>query len=243
MISQTARHSAILLAAVLSTGFLGMAVTAYGSSFVIDNFSCADSVSLTGSAVAGPGETSPEGAGFNSSYVSCPGSLGGQREDFLLIPSGPGTSVSTIDSTGSGAITGTFGPGITEYEGMTWTGPVDLAGDFILVQIQSDSGGTLNVIIANDISDYLTFSATFAGSPSYQDVLIPLTNPTVVGTGPNLDDAPNLNVNLSLDGAGGTWTIDAVDAIATPEPSTLLLTGICFLGVLTRSLWRRSPNQ
>jgi len=30
--------------------------------------------------------------------------------------------------------------------------------------------------------------------------------------------------------------------VATPEPSTLLLTGMCFLGVVTRSIWRRSSR-
>ena len=233
-------------------GFLGMAVMAYGSSFVIDNFSCADSVSLTGSAVAGPGETSPEGPGFNSSFVSCPGSVGGVREDFLVIPTGPADSVSTIESTGNGTITGTFGSGISEYEGIAWGGAalgdlnLDLVGDSILVQIQSVSGGTLNVILTSttipDTFDDLEFSTTFAGSPSYQDVLIPLTGtPTVLGTGANLDNVTAINVNLSLDTAGGTWAIDGVEAV--PEPSTLLLTAtICFLGILTRSLWRRSPR-
>jgi hypothetical protein len=28
-----------------------------------------------------------------------------------------------------------------------------------------------------------------------------------------------------------------------PEPSTLVLTGICFLGILTRSIWREPSKQ
>ncbi len=168
--------------AFVFAGFLGTALMAHASSFVIDNFSCADSVSLTGSAVAGPGEATN---GFNASFVSCPGSLGGVREDFFVIPTGPADSVSTIESTGNGTITGTFGSGISEYEGIAWGGAalgdlnLDMLGDSILVQIQSDSGGTLNVILTSttvpDTFDDLEFSTTFAGSPSYQDVLIPLT--------------------------------------------------------------------
>ncbi len=36
-------------------------------------------------------------------------------------------------------------------------------------------------------------------------------------------------------------TLQATSAV--PEPSTLLLTGICFLGILTRSIWRRHSRQ
>jgi hypothetical protein len=126
---------------------------------------------------------------------------------------------------------------------------LDLVGDSILVQIQSDLGGTISAALfsgsvqGDPATNYLTFNATFAGSPSVQDILIPLTDPVVSGTGTDLAEVSAIDLYFGLDGAGGTWTIDAVDAVATPEPSTLLLTSICFLGVLTRSLWRRSPNR
>jgi|SRR5579863_1471622 len=231
--------------ALAVVSFLAASTSAHGSSFAIDNFSCADSISLTGSAVAGPGEATN---GFNASFVPCPGSLGGVREDFFVIPTGPADSVSTIESSGNGAITGTFGSGISENEGINWGGPVlgdlnlDLVGDSILVQIQSDSGGTINIAVTSttipDTFDDLTFSATFLGSPGYQDVLIPLTGtPTVLGTGADLNDVTDIDMYLSLNTAGGTWSIDGIEAV--PEPPTLLLTGICFLGVLTRSFWRR----
>lgn len=41
-----------------------------------------------------------------------------------------------------------------------------------------------------------------------------------------------------VSGLSGTDVIASVSSV--PEPSTLLLTGVCFLGILTRSLWRRS---
>jgi hypothetical protein len=100
-----------LIGALGFAGLLGMAVTVYGSSFVIDNFSCADSVSLAGA------------SGFNSSYISCPGSIGGEREDFILVGGGSDTSLTTMNSNPpTGAITGTFGSGIDAYEGMVWSG-------------------------------------------------------------------------------------------------------------------------
>src|SRR5271155_1173125 len=164
-----------LTGAFVFASFLGTAVMAYGSDIDIDNFSCPDSVNLTGT-------------GFENSYISCPGSLGGEREDFFVYLNGPSDSVSTINSNPpAGAITGTFGPGITGYAGMAWgdtptqTGTLpnlDFVGDSMLVQIQSDTGGTLLVFFGN-LTNYDEFTATFAGSPSYQDVLIPFTNPTV----------------------------------------------------------------
>ena len=41
-----------LIATLVFAGFLGTAVMAHGSSFVIDNFSCPDSVTLDGPAGA-----------------------------------------------------------------------------------------------------------------------------------------------------------------------------------------------
>lgn len=233
-----------LISAVL-TGFLGTVVAGYGSTVVIDNFTCPDSVSETGSTASGPG------TGFNSSTISCPGSIGGEREDFFLIPTGPDNSVSTMNSNPpTGAITGTFGSGITEYEGMVWGNTNDLnlnlVGDSILVQIKSDAGGTLNAALCTSVTSECNgdiYSAIFAGSSGYQDVLIPLTGtPTVLGSGGNVDSVNIIDLYLSLNTPGSTWTINGVDAVATPEPSTLLLTGICFLSVLIRSFWRRQSR-
>jgi len=155
-----------LTGAFVFASFLGTAVMAYGSDIDIDNFSCPDSVNLTGT-------------GFENSYISCPGSLGGEREDFFVYLNGPSDSVSTINSNPpAGAITGTFGPGITGYAGMAWgdtptqTGTLpnlDFVGDSMLVQIQSDTGGTLLVFFGN-LTNYDEFTATFAGSPSYSDL-------------------------------------------------------------------------
>jgi hypothetical protein len=153
-------------------------------------------------------------------------------------------------------ITGTFGPGITGYESMEWTGSstvgdfdlnADVVGDDILVQIKSASAGELYLYLGPPSTDPPTtnqdvFIVPFSGSTGYQDILIPLTTPTFVGgTGENLADVPSIGLQVGLDTAGATWSIDEVAAV--PEPSTLLLTGICFLGVLTRSLWRGSPSR
>jgi hypothetical protein len=147
-----------------------------GSSFVIDNFSCPDSVSQIGPVI------------LNSSTISCPGSVGGARLDYLIGLSGPSTSVSTLDSTGSGSVTGTFGTGITGFDGMEWTGSTtsgvfdlnaDVVGDDVLVQIKSASAGELILFFGPPSGIPPTgnqdlFFVPFSGSSGYQDVLIPL---------------------------------------------------------------------
>jgi PEP-CTERM motif len=100
------------------------------------------------------------------------------------------------------------------------------------------------LFFASAPGNLVEYSATFPGSPSYQDVFIPLTNPTLTGTGPwpSLTDEPEILLDIGLDTPGGTWSIDGVTAVTTPEPSTLLLLGICLLGLVARSRWRRSPR-
>jgi hypothetical protein len=188
----------------------------------IDNFSCPDSVSLTGA------------SGFNDNVITCPGSIGGGREDFIYVGGGSDTSVSTMNSNPpTGAITGTFGSGITGYEGMYWANvpDLDLVGDSILVQLQSDLGGSLTLYLGPPFDDLYT-TETFSGSPSYQNILIPLTDLKVLGTGGgvNQDDVKQIGFYIGLDSAGGTWTIDGMEAV--PEPSTLLLTGAALLLVV-----------
>ena|ERR1700733_3278950 len=120
---------------------------------------------------------------------------------------------------------------------------LDLVGNSILVQIQSDFGGTISAALFSGPAqsylpaNYLTFNATFSGSPSYQDVLIPLTDAVVSGTGTNLTDVSAVDLYLGLNTAGGTWSIDGVAAV--PEPSTLLLTGICLLVIVVRPYFHK----
>ncbi len=235
-----------LHAALVVVSFLAASMMAHGSTFVIDNFSCADSISQTG---------------FNNtkSEITCPGSLGGSRGDNIFNTNFTGSfttaenAVSTINSNPpSGEITGTIGTDLVGEDIMTWFGTttpgvfdlpsLDLSGDSILVQIESDMGGTLTFALASGSvasSNNLTYSTTFAASSSFIDVLIPLTNPTMGGSGADVSDVTAIGLMVGVPG-GGSYTIDGVEAV--PEPSTLLLTGICFLGILTRSIWRRSSR-
>lgn len=222
--------------------FLATALSAYGSTIVIDNFSCPDSVSQTG-------------AGDTENFVTCPGSLGGFRGDTIFLPSGSGDAESTIESNPpSGEITGTIGSGLSGGDVLTWFGSsspgdwdlpdLDLVGDSILIPIESSSGGTLTVSLGSgsaSVGNRSDYSATFPPSSSFVDVLIPLTNPSaVVGTGADVGEVTAIGLVIDVP-SGGNYTIDGVEAV--PEPSTLLLTGACCLGILTRSIWRKSSRR
>jgi hypothetical protein len=185
--------------------FLGTAVIAYGGTVVIDNFTCADSVSQTG-------------FGSTSSTVSCPGSLGGSRNDIIFITNFTGSittaesSVSTINSNPpAGVITGTIGNDLVGQDVITWFGSttpgvldlpnLDLSGDSILVQIESDSGGTLSVNLASgsvNSSNRLSYSAIFPASASFVDVVIPRTDPTVVGTGADVGNVTGIGLVVGV---------------------------------------------
>jgi hypothetical protein len=148
--------------------------------------------------------------------VSCPGSIGGFRQDSIFINNFTGdfttaeNSISTINSNPpTGAITGTIGNDLVGAEIMIWglqSGAydlpnLDLTGDSILVQIESDSGGTLSVNLASSsvpTGDTLDYSATFPASSGFVDVLIPLTNPTVVGTGANVNDVTGIGLSIEV---------------------------------------------
>jgi hypothetical protein len=221
--------------ALVVVSFLAAGISAHGSSFVIDNFSCSDSVTQTG-----PGDT--------SSTIACPGSLGGFRSDVIFLPSGSGDAVSTINSNPpAGAITGTIGSGLSGADVMTWFGTstpgvwdlpnLNLSGDSVMIEIESDSGGTLSVALGSGSAsgNLAEYSASFGASSSFVDVLIPLINPTVIGTGANVGEVTAIGLNIDVPG-GSTWTIDGIEAV--PEPSPLLLTGFFFLGVLAKSFWR-----
>jgi hypothetical protein len=62
--------------------------------------------------------------------------------------------------------------------------------------------------------------------------------PTLI-PGTFLQDGFGVIVDSNTYGEPNT-TLQATSTV--PEPSTLLLTGICFLGVMTKSSWRRSPR-
>jgi hypothetical protein len=229
-----------LISTAVSVGFLATAVAGYGSTLVIDNFSCSDSVTQTG-------------VGDTENLVTCPGSLGGERGDTIFLPSGSGDAVSTINSNPpDGEITGTIGSGLSGGNVFTWFGTttpgaydlpnLDLGGDSVLVQIKSDVGGTITVALGSGSTasgNLDEYSATFLASSSFVDILIPLTNPTIIGTGADVNDVTAIGLIVGVPG-GGSYTIDGIQAV--PEPSTLLLTGLCLLGVMTRSCWRKSPR-
>jgi len=218
---------------LLFATLLAAAVSAHGSTFVIDNFSCPDSVSTTGPV-------------FASNVISCASAIGGTREDAIFFTGGSGSSSSTLVS-GSGSITGTIGADLDGSDILVWglkggdfTLPdLNLSGDSILIQIESDTGGTLTINLASSsttTSNFLSYSASFPVSASFVDLLIPLTNPTIIGTGANVDAVTGIGLSVSVPG-GGSWTMDGIAAV--PEPSTLLLLAIgLLLLVMIRSLAR-----
>jgi hypothetical protein len=207
--------------------FLMAVFSARGSAIVIDNFSCADSVSTAGPVFAG-------------NQISCPGSIGGVRGDSIFFTGGSGNNPSTLSS-GSGSITGSIGSGLDGQDILVWTGStvggdwelpnLDLVGDSVLVQIESPSGGTLDVSLGSGTaasSNFLDYTASFPVSSSFTDVLIPLTNPVVTGTGADLSDVTVIGLHVEVAG-GGSWTMDALSIV--PEPiMTWPLAALLILG-------------
>jgi hypothetical protein len=192
---------------------------------VIDNFSCADSLSTTGPV-------------FTNNYIACLGSVGGVREDVLFFTGGTGSVASSLASNPpAGAISGTVGANLDGNAIMLWTGSttggvanlpnLDLAADYILIQSESDLGGTLSVTIGSgpSTSNYLTFSAAMPANgfdSGFTDVLIPLVDPTMTaGTGANLSDVTAIGLIVSVPG-GGSFELEGVSAEA-PEPGTMAL--------------------
>jgi hypothetical protein len=97
-------------------------------------------------------------------------------------------------------------------------------------------------------------SGTFENPQQIDFVGVPFDSP---GSGSLVLQIENILVNPSAEPPGFQFTESAgifssvsfylpnpqqVVAANAPEPSTLLLTGICFLGILTRSIWRGSPR-
>jgi PEP-CTERM motif-containing protein len=196
--------------------FFGMACTAYAS--VIDDFNCANSVSVTGT-------------GISTVPVTCADSLGGSRVDSVVIFGGTSVPVSTLTS-GGGTITGTIAGGQSGFGVMIWAGTtasgvwalpnLNLTDQSVLVRIQSTSGGSINVNLGSGSvasNNLLSHTATFAASGSFIDVLIPLTSGTVIGTGADITNVTAIGLQILNTGSGdGTWAIDSVEIV--PEPST-----------------------
>jgi hypothetical protein len=188
-----------LISASVFVGLPGTSVMGHASSFVIDDFSCSDSVSQTG-------------VGATESFVSCPGSLGGFRGDTIVLPGGSADAVSTMNSNPpTGEITGTIGSGLSGGDVMTWFGStkpgewdlpdLDLVGDSILIPIESGSGGTLTVSLGSgsaSVGNRSDYSATFLASSSLVDVLIPFRDPTVLRTGANLNDVTAIGLQVGV---------------------------------------------
>lgn len=205
--------------------FLVTSLSAYGSAITIDNFTCSDSVSTTGPV-------------FANSVISCPGAFGGVREDAIFFSGGSGTDPSTLNS-GSGSISGTIASGLDGEDILLWSGStvggawdlpnLDLVGDSVLVQIESHSGGILDVTLgsgataSSNLSDY---TATFPTSSSFTDILIPLVNPEITGTGADLSDVTVIGLHVEVAG-GGSWTMEGVSIV--PEPSMKWPVGIFVL--------------
>lgn len=212
-----------LIGTSVFAGFLSMAVMAYGGTLVIDNFTCSDSVTQTG-------------VGSTNSAIVCPGSLGGSRLDGIFLPGGSGSAQSTINSNPpADAITGTIGTGLSGGDVMVWSGSTTLgvwnlpdlnfSGDSVLVEIKSDSSGSVNVNLGSgstSSNNVLNYSAVFGPSTTYENLLIPLTNPTIIGAGASVDSVTAIGMMIQVPG-GGSWTIAGVEVV--PEPSMTWLLG------------------
>jgi hypothetical protein len=197
----------------LVTTLLAAAVSAHAD-IIIDNFTCPDSISTTGPSTV-------------SNVISCPSSIGGVREDVIFFTGGSGSNPSTLNS-GSGSITGAIGSGLDAQDILLWSGStmggvwdlpdLDLVGDSVLVQIESPSGGTLDVTLGSGAAaslNFLDYTESFPVSSSFTDVLIPLTSPIVTGTGAELSDVTVIGLHVDVAG-GGSWTMDGISIV--PEP-------------------------
>ena len=219
---------------------LATAMSAYGSNIVIDNFSCPDSVSTAGPV-------------FTSNLISCPGSIGGVREDAIFFTGGSGSNPSALTS-GSGSMTGTIGSGLDGEDILLWTGSttagdwdlpnLDLVGDSVLVQIESPSGGTLDVTLgsgATASSNRLDYVASFPVSSGFADVLIPFTHPVITGSGADLGDVTVIGLHVEVEG-GGSWTMDGISIV--PEPlTTWPLGAFMVLGFVVLHRHQASSNR
>jgi len=211
------------LAGVLAA--LCISGNARADGLLIDNFSCPDSLNTTGTK-------------FVSNIFSCPGSIGGVREDALFFSGGTGSAASSLSSNPpAGAITGTIGSDLDGSVIMLWSGSttggvanlpnLDLSADYILVQSESDLGGGLSVTLASGptTGNNLTFTAVMPANgfdSGFADVLIPLVDPTLtMGTGADLSDVTAIGFHVSVP-AGGSFELESVSAVS-PEPGTMAL--------------------
>jgi hypothetical protein len=198
---------------------------ARADNLLIDDFSCTDSLNTTG-------------AIFTNSFISCPDSIGGVREDAIFFSGGTGNAASSLASNPpAGAIAGTIGSNLDGSVIMLWSGSttggvanlpnLDLAADYILVQSESDLGGTLSVTLASGptTGNNLTFSAVMPANgfdSGFTDVLIPLVDPTLtMGTGADLSDVTAIGFHVSVP-SGGSFELESVSAVS-PEPGTMAL--------------------
>jgi hypothetical protein len=208
---------------------------------VIDNFSCADSLTTTGPV-------------FTSSEISCPGSIGGFREDAIFFTGGTGSAASSLASNPpAGAIAGTIGSNLTGDAIMIWSGSttsgvanlpnLDLAGDSILIQVESDLRGTLSVTLGSGptMGNNLVFGGVMPATgfdSGFTNVLIPLVNPTATnGTGADLSDVTAIGLVIGVPG-GGSFELQEVSA-ESPEPGTMALVLSAGMLVLFGKLKRR----
>lgn len=206
---------------------LCVAGNARADGLLIDDFSsCTENISE-----AGPGVV--------SNVVSCPDAIGGIREDVIFATGGFGSAISSITSNPpAGAIAGTIGANVTGGDVLIWSGSttggvanlpnLDLAADYILIQSESDLGGTLSITLASGstLGNNTSFTATMPANgfdSGFADVLIPLVDPTgTMGTGAVLSDVTGIGLNIGVPN-GGSFELGGVSAIDSPEPGTMAL--------------------
>jgi hypothetical protein len=137
----------------------------------------------------------------------------------------------------AGALEGTVGANLNGGEVLIWSGSttpsvanlldLDLVDAYILIQSESDLGGTLSITLASGptLGNNTSFTAAMPANgfdSGFTDVLIPLVDPTgTMGTGADLSDVTGIGLNIDVPG-GGSFELEGISA-ETPEPGTMAL--------------------
>jgi hypothetical protein len=139
----------------------------------------------------------------------------------------------TLDCTGGTPVS----PPIPEIDvDVSLNVPVLNLGGWILADGADMISGTLDGTKQIDFAG-VPFNPPGSGSLVLQIENI-LVNPSAEPPGFQFTETASITTDFAI----GQTNLTQVVAANAPEPSTLLLTGICFLGIFTRSIWRGSAR-